>query len=624
MANLGFWKGKYPEKFSDLQKIFGHIHRGDRIFVGSACAEPQYLVQSLIDYVQSNPKAFFDAEVLSIRSLGIAPYATEKFKQNFRYNSYFVGDSAREAVNTGLADYTPIFLSQVPNLFYRGLDRVDVALIQTTPPDAYGFVNLGIGVDIAIAAVEKAEVVIAQVNQFMPRIHGDGFLRLEDIDFIIPHDEDLLEYTPRADDQIAQQIGKHVAKLIADGDTIQVGYGSIPNAILKNLSQKNNLGVHSELISDGVVDLMRERVIDNSRKSVDRYKTVATFCMGKLDTYAFLDDNPAIEFRTIDYTNNPLIIARQDNMAAINSALEIDLTGQATGESIGHVFYSGVGGQADFMRSAVLSKGGKAILALKSTAKNETRSRIVPALSPGAGATLIRGDIHYVVTEYGIAYLHGKNVRERAMSLIAIAHPKFRDWLLEEAKKADLVYADQEMLTDERGRYPEELETYRKTRTGLDLFFRPIKFTDEPLLRDLYHHMSDRTMYRRFISKRKDIPHERLQPLVVIDYTREIAIVAIVGEGIYQTFVGIGRYYIDPTNHTAEVAFAVRDDYQRKGIGTELLAYLTFIAKRSGLQGFTAEVLVDNEPMLHVFDKGGFRIEKRGLAGVYEIKMMFH
>lgn len=623
MTKLEIWRDRYPEKFGSLEAIFGNIHRGDSIFIGSACAEPQYLVQSLIRYVKEHPKAFYDTEVISIRSLGIAPYGLEKFKHNFRHNSFFVGDSVRDAVNTGMADYTPIFLSQIPSLLYRGHDRVDIALIQTSLPDAHGYVSLGIGVDIAKAAVEKAGIVIAQINRNMPRTHGDGFLSLEDIDYIVPHDEELLEYTPKAEDWIVQQIGKYVAKLIEDGDTIQAGYGAIPNAILSNLSEKNNLGVHSELISDGIIDLMRKRVIDNTRKTIDRNKTVGTFCMGKKETYAFLDDNPAVEFRTIDYTNNPLIISMQQNMAAINSALEIDLTGQATAESIGHVFYSGVGGQADFMRSAVIARGGKSILAVKSTAMSETRSRIVPALSDGAGATLIRGDMHYVVTEYGIAYLHGKNIRERAMALIAVAHPKFRDWLLDEAKRRGLVYSDQAMLSDERGRYPEELETYRKTKTGMDIFFRPMRFTDEPLLKDFYHHLSDQSLYRRFISKRRDVPHERLQPLVVIDYTNEIAINAVIGEGAHESIVGVGRYYINPANHTAEVAFAVVDDYQGRGIGTELLSYLTYIAKRNGLQGFVADVLVDNEPMLHVFEKAGFKIVKRNQDGVHELKLMF-
>jgi acyl-CoA hydrolase len=343
-----------------------------------------------------------------------------------------------------------------------------------------------------------ADCVIAQVNGRMPRVHGNAFIHIEQVDNIIPYDEPILEYHPGADTEIAQPIGKYVARLIEDGDTIQVGYGSIPNAIMANLADKKHLGIHTELLSDGIVELIKKGVIDNSRKKINRGKTVATFCMGTRDTYDFLDDNPSIEFRTIDYTNNPLVIARHENMVAINSALEIDLTGQVTAESIGRVFHSGVGGQADFMRGAVLARGGKSILTIQSTALKDTVSRIVPTLSQGAGATLVRGDVHYVVTEYGIAYLHGKNIRERAMALIAVAHPKFRLWLVEEAKKAGFIYADQMIMPGEKGRYPEELETYRKTKSGMDLFLRPIKMTDEPELKEFIHGLSDQSLYTRF------------------------------------------------------------------------------------------------------------------------------
>jgi len=612
-----------PEKFASEDVIFRHIHRGDTIFIGSACAEPQYLVQGLIRYVKAHPKAFFDAEVLHIRTLGVAPYATEKFRDNFRHNSFFIGDSTREAVNKGLADYTPVFLSQVPDLFRRGLARVDVALIQTSSVDIHGYMSLGVSVDIVKAAVETASVVIAQVNSRMPRVHGDAFIHIDDIDFVVPRDEEILEYSPEADTEAAQRIGKYVARLIEDGDTIQVGYGSIPNAILANLSEKKHLGVHTELISDGVADLMKKGVIDNTRKNINRGKTVATFCMGRRATYDYIHDNPAVEFRTIDYTNDPLVIAQHDGMVAINSALEIDLTGQATAESIGRTFHSGVGGQADFMRGAVLSRGGKTILALKSTAASDVVSRIVPALREGAGTTLIRGDIHYVVTEYGIAYLHGKNIRERAMELIAIAHPKFRPGLISEAKKAGLIYQDQAFIPGERGIYPEELETWRTTKTGLNIFLRPIKISDEPLLKDFLYSLSDKSLYRRFMSQRFHMPHEFLQELVVIDYTREMAILAVVGETPNEKVVGVGRYFIDPETHTAEVAFAVRDDFHNQGIGSELLSYLTYLAKRQGLLGFTAEVFADNAPMLHVFEKGGFDIQKRTIAGLCELKMTF-
>jgi acyl-CoA hydrolase/GNAT superfamily N-acetyltransferase len=624
MMSLDDWKRQFPTKFEPLEVIYNHIHRGDTIFIGSACAEPQHLVQELIRYVKSNPKAFFDAEVLHVRSLGVAPYATEKFKQNFRHNSFFIGDSTRDAINKGLADYTPIFLSQVPELFYRGLARIDIALIQTSLPDEHGYLSLGISVDIVKAAAEMAKLVVVQVNSHMPRVLGDTFIHVDDVDFIVPYDELILEYGPEADTEIAQNIGKYVSRLIEDGDTLQVGYGRIPNAVLSHLSDKKHLGIHTELMTDSIVELMKKGVIDNSRKTINPGKTVATFCMGHTDAYKFLHDNPAFDFRTIDYTNDPLVIAEHNNMVAINSALEIDLTGQATAESIGTLSHSGVGGQADFMRGAVLARGGKAILTLQSTAASDVVSRIVPSLKEGAGTTLIRGDIRYVVTEYGIAYLHGKNMRERAMELIGIAHPKFRPWLIEEAKKLNLIYGDQAFMPGKSGEYPERMETYRTTKDGLNIFIRPIKISDEPLLKNFVYSLSDQSMYRRFMSVRKDMPHERLQDLVIIDYTREVAILVFTTHDEKKELIlGVGRYYIDPGMHTAEVAFAVRDDYQKRGIGTELLAYLTYLAKREGLLGFTAEVLAENRPMLHTFEKGGFDIKKTTVAGLCELKMTF-
>lgn len=616
-------KKNYPEKFLPEEKVFSHIHRGDRIFIGTACGEPQYLVNSLVQYAQSYPKAFFDAEVIHVWTLGVAPYTNEKFKHNFRHNSFFVGTNTREAVNTGMADYTPIFLSQVPSLLRRGIIEIDVAMVQTSMPDSHGFLSLGVSVDIVKAAVESARHVVIQVNSKMPRVHGDAFIHIEDADFIIHHDEDLLEFDTEIPDELSDKVGKYVSRIIEDGDTIQVGYGRMPNAILKNLSGKKNLGVHTELLSDGVVDLIKAGVINNSEKSVDRGKAIASFSMGHKSTYEFIHDNPGIEFRSIDYTNNPLVISQHKKMTAINAALEIDLTGQATAESIGPTFFSGIGGQADFMRGAVLSPGGKTILTLRSTTEDEEHSRIVPFLPEGAGVTLNRGDAHYVVTEYGIAYLHGKNIRERAMDLIAIAHPKFRPWLIEQAKKNGLIYRDQAFIPGKRGEYPENLETYRTTKSGIKLHFRPVKISDEELLKDFFYSLSDQSMYRRFISTRKDMPHERLQDMVVIDYTKEMVILAVIEQGGKEIVVGVGQYGIQEHQHSAEVAFAVSDDYQYKGIGQELLKYLTQLAKRDGLLGFTAEVLVENKPMLHLFEKMGFNIDKRTSAGVFELKMEF-
>ena len=615
------YRKKYPEKFVDVKKAFSNIHRGDRIFIGTGCGEPVYLVRELISYIESYPKAFVDAEVIHIWTLGVAPYTEEKFKQNFRHNAFFIGANTRKAVNEGLADYTPIFLSRTADLFKKRIIPIDVALIQLSPPDKHGYMSYGISVDIVKAATESADIVIAQVNKNMPRTHGDSFIHIEDVDYIIPYDEPLLEYTSSAPDEISQRIGKYAARLIEDGSTIQVGYGNIPDAILASLKIRKILGVHTELLTDGIVKLMKEGVITNEEKTIHRGKTVASFCMGTKETYDYLNDNPEFEFHPIEYTNNPLVIARNKKMTAINTALQIDLTGQATSESIGHTFYSGIGGQADFMRGALLG-GGKSILALPSIARNGEVSRIVPFLSEGSGVTLTRGDIQYVITEYGIAYLHGKNIRERAMELISIAHPKFRAWLLEEAKKYNLVFKDQTIIPGTRGEYPEELETWRTTKKGVEIFLRPVKISDEPLLKDFFYSLSNQTIYKRFISARTDMPHERLQEFCVIDYQKEMVILAIIPKEEKEEVVGMAQYAMNEDMHTAEVAIVVRDDWQNKGIGRVLLQYLTEIAKKRGVLGFTAEVLYDNKPMLHLFESI-FDVEKKLEDGIYRLKMMF-
>jgi acyl-CoA hydrolase/RimJ/RimL family protein N-acetyltransferase len=623
-ARLADLRKAYPAKFAPEQDVFANVHPGDHIFVGTGCGEPQYLIQALISYVQTHPKAVFDAEILHVWSLGVAPYADERFKDYFRHNSFFIGDSTRDAVNRGAADYTPVLLSAVPGLFRRGIVPIDVAMIQTSLPDEHGYVSLGISVDIVRSAVEASRVVIAQVNASMPRVHGETFLSVRDIDFLVPYDEPLLEFDTKVPDDVAKRVGAYVARIVEDGDTLQVGYGSMPNAALSCLFEKKHLGIHTELMTDGIADLMKAGAVDNSRKTLNRGKTVAAFCMGHKATYEFLHDNPTVEFRPVDFTNNPLNIARNHAMTAINSAVEIDLTGQATAESLGKIFFSGMGGQADFMRGAPLSEEGKSILAMQSTAQEESISRIVPFLREGAGVTLTRGDVHYVVTEYGIAYLHGKNIRERAMELITIAHPKFRSWLLEEAKKLNLIYQDQAFVPGEAGEYPEHLETYRTTKSGLNILLRPVKLSDEPLLKDFFYSLSDQTMYRRFVSARKDMPHERLQEFVVIDYTKEMAIVAVVShENSQEEIVGMGQYGIDGGTLMANFALVVRDAWQGRGVGTEILGHLANLAKKQGLRGFTAEVLEENRAMFHLFESLGLQIERRSSQGIHELRMTF-
>ncbi|MBN1497311.1 MAG: GNAT family N-acetyltransferase [Spirochaetes bacterium] len=617
------WKDRYPDKFAEEDTIFSHIHRGDRIFISTACGEPQYLVNAMVRYAESHPKTIVDSELMQVWTLGVTPYTDQKFGHNFRHNSFFVGDNTRESVNAGMADYTPIFLSRIPQLFRNRMIPVDAAIIQTSLPDHNGYVSLGVSVDICMDAIENASLVIAQVNPRMPRVHGDTFMSIEKINFVIYHEENLLEYNPAVPDEIAHQIGRHVASIVKDGDTIQTGYGSMPNAIMSSLGEKNNLGIHTELFSQSMVDLLKKGVVDNSRKTLDRGKTMASFCMGVRETYEFIDDNPFIEFRRINYTNNPLIIAQNSNMVAINAALQVDLTGQATAESIGNRFFSGIGGSADFMRGANLSPGGKTILVLQSTALGGEVSRIVPFLDAGTGVTLNRGDINYVVTEYGIAYIHGKNIRERAMDLVAIAHPKFRPMLVEEAKRLKLIYKDQAFIPGKRGVYPEEIETFRTTRDGTIIKMRPVNINDETLVKDLFYSLSDQSFQRRFMSTRLDMPHERRQSFVVIDYTKEMVLLAFIVTPDKEILAGMGQMIKEEKSHMAEVAFAVSDDRQNHGIGSELLAYLILQAKREGMLGLTAEVLAENRPMLHVFEKSFPNLQKKLEDGVFELVLRF-
>jgi acyl-CoA hydrolase/RimJ/RimL family protein N-acetyltransferase len=605
-------KKRWPKKFWPEIAIFERIHPGDRIFVGTGCGEPQHLVGALKRYVERRPNSLMGAEMIHVWTLGIAPCAEEQFRENFRLNSFFVGSRSREAINRGDADYTPIFLSEVPDLFRQGAIPIDVALVQTSPPDRHGLMSLGISVDIVKAAVEAAAIVVAQINPRMPRIPGDGFVSVEDVDHLVYCDEPLLEYHDPVPGDIARRIGGYVARIVEDGSTIQVGYGSVPNAVLASLGDKKHLGVHTELFTDGLADLMKSGVVDNTRKTIDRGKAVASFSMGTAATYEFLDNNPLVEFRSIDYTNSPLVIARNRRMTAINSCIEIDLSGQATAESLGGVHYSGIGGQADFMRGSVLSPGGRSILALPSTADGGRASRIVPTLKPGSGVTLGRGDVHYVVTEHGIAYLHAKNLRERAMDLIAISHPDHRTWLVEEAKRLGLIYADQAYVPGAAGIYPEGLEIRRTTKTGLSILLRPVKITDESLLKDFFHALSDESLYSRFMTAKKELSHRWLQEYAVVDYSKKMVILAVVEEGKAgrEEVVGMGQYSLLGESMTAEVAYVVRDDFQRKGVGRELLARLTVLAKRQGLLGFVAEVLSTNAPIFRMFQRMGFVLEK--------------
>lgn len=603
----------YDEKRVSLEEALSYIKTGDHIFVGSACGEPQYLVNGLVE----KAKHLADNEILHVHTLGVAPYAKPIYSGRFRLNAFFVGINTREAVAEGRADYTPIFLSDLPKLIKRGMIPIDVALIQVTPPDEHGFCSLGVSIEITKTASKMAKLVIAQVNRFMPRVLGDSFIHVNDIDLIVEHDEPILEAPPPPRDIVSDRIAKYVSELVEDESTLQIGIGSIPDAVLGALNDKKDLGIHTELLTESVVDLVEAGVITCAKKTLHPGKIIASFAMGTRRLYDFINNNPMVEFYESDYVNNPFVIAQNRKMVAINQALEVDLTGQVCSDSLGYVFYSGLGGQADFMRGARMSEGGKAITVLPSTAKEGAISRIKPVLSEGAGVVLTRGDVQYVVTEYGVARLEGKTIRERTIELISIAHPKFRNELLNWAKSHK--YVPEEILPFPEIEYPEELKRYVTLKDGVQVILRPIKPSDATMKQHLFYALSKDSVIKRYLGPLKSLPWDRIWPYVIIDYKNEMVIVAVVIEEGLETMIGIGSYSKIPNTNSAELALVVRDDWQGKGVGTEMLKYLIELAIANGFKTLKAWVLVENTVMMHLFRKCGYKMKYRLENGVYEV-----
>ncbi len=421
-------KKKFERKFVAAAEAVSVIRSGDRVYIHPGCAVPEVLVDAMVDRSQE----LYDVEVCHLMGVGEASYVRPDMRGHFRHNAFFIGKNVREAVSDGRADFTPVFLSEIPDLFYRNVYPIDVAMIQVSPPDEHGYCSFGVGVECTRAATDTAGIVIAQVNPNMPRTLGDSFIHIDKIDYCVEVDAPLRELPQRGhgeapeDTEVYKLIGGHVASLIEDGSTLQLGIGRIPDAVLKFLADRKDLGIHSEMVSDGIIPLVKSGAINNRVKTLLPGKIVTSFVLGSHELFDFVDNNPLMEFRPTQFTNDPYTIARNTRMVAINSALQVDITGQVCADSIGERFFSGFGGQVDFIRGAARSPGGKAIIALPSTAKDGTVSRISARLFDGAGVTTSRGDVHFVATEYGVVNLHGRTVRDRAKLLIGIAHPKFR------------------------------------------------------------------------------------------------------------------------------------------------------------------------------------------------------
>lgn len=610
-----------PEKLLTAQQGVKKIENGSRVFVGTGCGEPQALIRAMVE-----DRSIQDIVVYQMLSSTFARYMNhEDFLYRFSLKLFFVSPDMRQAAFEGKIDYIPIYLSQIPEIFASQEIGLDVALIQVSPPDRFGYCSLGISVDITLSGMHSAAMVIAQVNHEMPRTWGDSLVHVDEIDYFVFEDEPLVESVPTVKNpKVVERIGHYVNQLVDDGATIQVGFGHLPDAVVSLLDKKKDLGIHTQVITDGLLPLFEKKVVTNRNKNYLHGRVVASLCMGSKKLYDYVDNNPMFYFRSSEFVNDPNIIARNDNFISISSALEVDLTGQICTDSKDYLFYSGIGDQVDFIRGSSMSKGGFSIIVIPSTAKDDSISRIVPHLSEGAGVATTRGDIDIVVTEYGIAELRRKSIYQRVMELAQIAHPKFRKQLIEEAKKRRYIFPDQLPPTTQDllflGNYHYSLEL----PMGRHVDFRPVMPSDEFESRQFFYSLQETTIYYRFFNKRKVFSREMLQrQWADVDYMRNMTIIGVMQTGRRKQIVAIGSY-AEAGENQAEVAFLVKDELHGMGIGTYLLEVLEVIARKNRYTAFVATVLAENRRMVRVFQNRypNSKLVRSG-GGEIEIEMEF-
>lgn len=590
-----------PHKVVSAERAISEIKSGSRVFIGTGCGEPQHLIRTMV-----KDERLQDILVYQMLSRTLAEYVDdESFLNRFSLKLFFISGAMRKAAFEGKIDYVPTYISQIPRLFAGKQIGLDVALVQVSPPDQFGYCSLGVSVDITRSGMENSGLVIAQVNPRMPRTWGDSFVHVDEIDYFVAHEEPIVEDVTRVSNiEVAQRIGHYVSQLVNDGATLQIGFGWLPYAILTHLENKKDLGIHTQVITDAFLPLFEKKVITNKKKTFFPGRVVASLCMGSERLYNYINNNPSIVFLNSEFVNDPSIIAQNRNLISISSALEVDLTGQVCSDSVGYLFYSGIGDQVDFIRGSAMSRGGFSIIALPSTAQRGWVSRIVSHISEGAGVATTRGDVNFVVTEYGIAELQGKSIYQRVMELAQIAHPKFREQLIDEAKKHHYIFSDQ--LPPHR----EDLiflEGYKSTlclRTGETIEFRPLLPSDEFAFRSFFYSLQAETVYYRFFYNRRLFSHKAIQEQWAnVDYRRSMSLVGFVSRGGHKEMMAIGSYAAAEKEDFAEIALVIREDFQSHGLGSHLLGELEKIAKENNYKGFVADVLKENGRMIHVFRK---------------------
>lgn len=610
----------YLAKIRSAAEAIGMIRRGQRVFISSSCGEPQALVRELA----AQHERFTDLEIVRMLRLETTPLtlmADRTASRSFHIRSFYLGSAKPRELSQNKRFITPINLSAVPRLFKTRQLPIHAALIQVSEPDRFGWMSLGVSVDVTLAAAQAADLVIAQVNPNMPRVPGRSFVHVNDVDVVVEHEEDLITVGDPPEFESAHLIARHVAKLIEDGSTLQISLGSTPQAILLGLSGKNDLGVHTQFLTDCIMRLVREGVITNKKKGLNEGKLIASAAIGSRDLYAFLDNNPGVEFHPSDYVNDPSIIARHNKMVALNVAMAMDLTGQAAADALPYNHYSGISGIMDFVRGSAQSPGGKNILMLPSTTMDNRSSRIVPQLDHIA-VVVPRGDVHYVATEYGVVNLFGKNLQERAIAMISIAHPDFRDELFHEAKTIGLLGPERTLGESIRSVYPLRIEETR-TIDGRTVLFRPARPTDERNIQEHFYGLDQEDVFRRFMHERTSFAGEELAGVFQVDYVHDMTIVAVTGDPGFERVIAVGGYFQESGSNMAETAYSVDKQWQGKGLSTIIQEKLAKMAREQGFGGLVAYTVPNNKGMVRLFNKLPYRVDSRCDGEVLTLRARF-
>jgi acyl-CoA hydrolase len=586
---------KYPalethrDRIVSAEAAVNLVGNGANVYLGSACATPRLLALAL----EQRPKPPADVTVYHFLTNGAQPSGS---RSPYRHVGFFIGSDDRASVAAGFADYVPVRLPQVPRLFETRRIPIDIAFIQISPPDHSGFCSLGVSVDITASVIRHARHVVAEINPNMPRTQGGVFIPVQRLERMVWNDAPVIEYSHAPADKIAESIARYIASIIEDGATLQVGLGRFPNEALKYLVDRRDLGIHSDVITDPVVDLIERGIITGHAKGEDHGRVVASYCLGTRRLYDLIDGNPMFSFEPIEAVADIARITRHKLMVSITQAFAVDLTGQVCADQFEGEFYGGVSTQQEFIQGAAQAEGGKPIICLAATTEDGTDSRIRAQLREGEGVAVARSNVHYVITEFGIAYLFGRSIRERALALIEIAHPDFREELLAEAKRLGYVHPDQALHIS--AAYPVEEERHVALRNRETVLIRPARPSDARDLQLFFHQMPAEDQYTRFFSRLRSLSFEEAQNLCNVDQANAVAFLAVTGPRENETVIGSACYYLNQSTNMAEVAYMVLRDWQGSGLGSALQSRLVEHARARNIRGFIAEMLATNSGMI--------------------------